>query len=153
MPAIPLAFYAVFNADLCSLLSALCPLPSALCYLISLIRSPRRFNVSTLQRFNDLTTPLAQPNHGPPSASQHSVLPYGRLYYLPFPARHSAKARRQRRSVAPIYLADNPFLEIPFRMAQYLRLTCKRRCFSGRGKSAGRLVFLGPDCSGLLCSC
>src|SRR5437667_10635862 len=81
-----------------------------------------------------------------PSLFSHSC-----LHWLPFPARHSRKARCQRRALASTYLAGDHLLKRPISMAQHLRLTCRRRRFSGRGKSAGCLVLLWYDCCRLLC--
>ena len=77
--------------------------------------------------------------------------PDSRLYYFPFPARHSGEARYQRRALASTALADTRLLKIRFRMAQHLRLAREWCCFSGRRKSAGRVVLLRHDCGGLLC--
>ena len=61
------------------------------------------------------------------------------------------KPECQRRALASTSLAGARLLKILFRMAQYLRLARERRCFSGRGKSAGCVVLLRPGYSGLLC--
>ena len=78
----------------------------------------------------------------PSSAATSSPFSHTCLYCLPFPARHSGKAQCQRRALASTSLAGAHLLKTVYRMAQHLRLARERRCFSGRGKSAGCVLLL-----------
>ena len=70
------------------------------------------------------------------SAPIPSLFSHSCLDCLPFPARHSAKARCQRRALASAYLAVSLLLKTPYLMAPTMRLA-REPWYSTRGKSAG----------------